>query len=141
MKVLAFHPERCDGARACEVKCAQTWFKVDDAEKSSIRIRATDGGFAAEFCIQCGECIAVCPTNALTQDRNGVIHVNKQLCVGCMSCVGFCPYGVMYYDTEDAVTFKCVACGQCVKACPNDALEIVEVDEVSTDLWRGVVPG
>lgn len=134
MKVLKFNPERCEGIRECEVTCAQTWFKVDDREKSRIRIYANEG-YQARFCIQCGECIDVCPTNALFYDKQGIVRVRNRECVGCLSCVGFCPYDVMYFDTDDAVAFKCIACGQCVEACPKDALEIVDVDEVSADLW------
>ncbi|MBN1262069.1 MAG: 4Fe-4S dicluster domain-containing protein [Anaerolineae bacterium] len=136
MKVLTFNPQRCDGTRACEVTCAETWFKVTDVAKSSIRIQPKEAGFGAQFCIQCGQCIDVCPTNALFQDKQGIVRVRKQLCVGCLSCVGFCPYGVMYFDTAQTLVFKCIACGQCVKACPTQALEIIETDNVSTDLWE-----
>lgn len=137
MKVLTFNPDLCSGARECEAVCAQTWFKVKDVEKSSIRIHEADGRFSAEFCIQCGECIAVCPTEALYYDKQGIVRVKKSLCVGCMSCVGFCPHFVMYYDAGQALAFKCISCGQCVKACPNGALKLIDVNEVSTELWRG----
>lgn len=140
MKTLAYDPERCEGARACEVTCAQTWFDVSDVQRSSIRIRSKNGGFAAEFCIQCGACVSVCPVNALVQAKNGVVHVRKHLCVGCMACVGFCPYGVMYFDTDGVTPFKCVACGQCVDACPTQALTILELpedEEPTPDLWTG----
>lgn len=139
MKVLTFNPELCTGARDCEATCAQTWFKVTDVAKSSIRITPTDQGFNAEFCIQCGKCLDVCPVDALYQDKKGIVRVKKNLCVGCMSCVGFCPYGVMHFDTEEVVPFKCIACGQCVETCPNDALKIIETEEASTDLWNGLV--
>ena len=139
MKVLTFNPDRCDGARGCEIACAQTWFKVADRNRSSIRISAEGDAFTARFCIQCGECIHVCPVEALYQDKQGIVRVKKDLCVGCMSCVGFCPYGVMHFDVDQAVPFKCVACGQCVKACPNEALKIVDVETVSPTLWEGSV--
>ena len=135
MKVLAFNSQKCTGVRECEPACSQTWFKVKDAAKSSIRISAKDDGFSAAFCIQCGKCIEVCPTEALTYNKQGVVLVKKDLCVGCMSCVGFCPYGVMYFAPEEAIAFKCVACGQCVKACPNGALKIMEVEAAATDVW------
>ncbi len=137
MKVLAFNPDLCDGARGCEIACAETWFHVAAPHKSSIRIQALEDGFGAEFCIQCGACVPVCPVNALVQVKNGVVHLRKQSCVGCMACVGFCPYEVMHYDTDQAIAFKCVACGQCVQACPTGALAIIEADDVSTDLWNG----
>lgn len=135
MKVLAFDSQKCSGARACEAACAQTWFKVQDVARSSIRIHEKEGSFSAAFCIQCGKCIEVCPTEALFYNKQGVVLVKKDLCVGCMSCVGFCPYGVMYYAPAEALAFKCVACGQCVKACPNGALKLVDLDAVSTDVW------
>jgi anaerobic carbon-monoxide dehydrogenase iron sulfur subunit len=135
MKVLAFDPERCTGARACEATCAQTWFDVTDPERSSIRIHTDGGDYRARFCIQCGACVDVCPVEALWQAPNGVVHVRKNRCVGCMACVGFCPYSVMFADTDHAQPFKCVACGQCVDACPNDALAVVDVEEPSTALW------
>lgn len=137
MKVLTYNPNLCTGARECEKVCAQTWFKVTDREHSSIRIFEQDGKFRAEFCIQCGECIKVCPTNALSYDKLGIVRVKKDLCVGCMSCVGFCPYGVMYYEPHQALAFKCISCGQCVKACPSGALKLIEADTVSTELWEG----
>lgn len=136
MKVLAYDAQKCTGARECEVTCAHTWFKVQDVAKSSIRISVKDDGFAAQFCIQCGKCIEVCPTEALYYNKQGIVLLKKDLCVGCMSCVGFCPYGVMYFAPEEALAFKCVACGQCVKACPHDALKIVELDTPSTDVWN-----
>jgi Fe-S-cluster-containing dehydrogenase component len=142
MKSLAFSPELCDGARGCELVCAETWFHVPDSEKSSLKIGARSTpegarGFSAEFCIQCGACVPVCPVNALVQLKNGVVHVRRQDCIGCMACVGFCPYDVMYFDTDEVVAFKCVACGQCVKICPTGALKIVDVPEASLDLWNG----
>lgn len=135
MKTLAYDPQKCTGVHACEAMCAQTWFKVKDVAKSSIRISVGEGSFTAEFCIQCGKCIEVCPTEALYYNKQGVVLLKRDLCVGCMSCVGFCPYGVMYYAPEQALAFKCVACGQCVKACPSGALKIVETDEPSTNMW------
>lgn len=138
IKALAFNPNLCDGARGCELTCADTWFNVPDAKKSSIRIQSAHAGFQARFCIQCGACVSACPVNAIVQLKNGVVHVKRDACIGCMSCVAACPYDVMYFDTDLAVAFKCVACGQCVKICPTDALRIVEVETPTPDLWNGV---
>ena len=128
-------PERCTGARSCEATCAETWFDVTDRERSSIRVRAANGGYEAWFCVQCGVCVDVCPVEALWQAPDGVVHVRKNRCVGCMACVGFCPYDVMYVDAEQATPFKCVACGQCVDACPNQALAMIDVETPSPDVW------
>jgi len=127
MNVLSFDPERCVGCYICEEVCAETWFKTTDREKSSIRILDEGTGpLKAVFCVQCGECIDVCPTKALYRDRKGIVRLRKKLCVGCLSCVGFCPYEAMFYHPDHLEPFKCIVCGQCVKECPADALSIVE---------------
>jgi Fe-S-cluster-containing hydrogenase component 2 len=38
-------------------------------------------------CIQCGKCIAVCPVDAICQDRVGNVYV----CIHCGQCVEYCP--------------------------------------------------
>ena len=128
MKVLSYDPELCAGCFVCEEVCSETWFKTSDVEKSSIRIHDEDGSFSAVFCNQCGECIAVCPTEALYRDKKGIVRVRKKLCVGCLSCVGFCPYGAMFYHPDQAEPFKCIACGKCADECPAEALAIIDKD-------------
>ena len=132
MKVLSYDPEICVGCHTCEEVCSETWFKTTDVEKSSIRIsEAKKNGevtVSAVYCVQCGECIDVCPTEALYQDRRGIVRVRKKLCVGCLSCVGFCPYLAMYYHREQTEPFKCIACGKCADECPAEALAIVDVE-------------
>jgi len=129
MKVLSYDSERCVGCYICEEVCSDTWFKVTDAEKSSIRIHEEEpGSVRAIFCNQCGECIQVCPAEALSRDKRGIVRLRKKLCVGCLSCVGFCPYAAMFFHSDQTEPFKCVACGRCVDECPADALAIVEVE-------------
>ena len=120
-----------------------TFFKTADRELSAIRITAReveDADPAVEFCDQCGECIAICPTQALYRAKNGIVRLRKSDCVGCLACVGFCPTLVMYVNPDDTVPFKCIACGVCVKECPSDALYMTEADvppEV-TELTRSI---
>lgn len=129
MKVLSHDPELCVGCYVCEDVCSETWFKDANTEKSSIRIH-DDGQplLRATVCNQCGECIEVCPTEALYRDKRGIVRLKKKLCVGCLSCVGFCPNGAMFYHADQDEPFKCIVCGKCVKECPNEALVIVDVD-------------
>ena len=131
MKILAARPELCVVCGACEEICAMTFYKQPDRERSTIRISLPEVSEAdpiIEFCDQCGECIAVCPTDALYRAKNGIVRLRKRDCIGCMSCVGFCPTLVMYVFPDDPIPFKCIACGVCVKECPSDALCMVEVD-------------
>jgi carbon-monoxide dehydrogenase iron sulfur subunit len=127
VKVLSYDANLCVGCCVCEETCSETWFKVADKEKSNIRIR-DDGqaNLGAVFCIQCGEYIQVCPTGALSQDKRGVVRIQKKLCVGCLACVGFCPYQAMFYHPDQAEPFKCVACGKCAGECPAEALAVID---------------
>jgi len=133
MKVLSYDPELCVGCYVCEETCSETWFKVTDPEKSSIRIH-DDGQILlrATFCNQCGACIEVCPTEALYRDKRGIVRLRKKLCVGCLSCVGFCPYGAMFHHADQDEPFKCIACGKCVAECPNEALAIVDIADIES---------
>ena len=108
-----------------------TFYKVADRERSAIRVtppEVTDPHPRIEFCDQCGECIAICPTQALYRAKNGIVRLRKQDCVGCLACVGFCPTLVMYVVPDDPVPFKCIACAKCVDVCPTEALNMVEAE-------------
>lgn len=125
MKVLRNKPELCIQCHACESTCSKTWFKEDNVQKSCIRINDNDeGGVAITSCTQCGECIPICPIEAITRDKNGIVRINKSICVGCFMCVGYCPELAMFMHEEYLEPFKCIACGQCVKACPTGTLFI-----------------
>ncbi len=41
-----------------------------------------------KLCIQCGECIAACPVDAISRDQTGNIFV----CIHCGICVDYCPH-------------------------------------------------
>jgi len=132
MKVLSYDAELCVDCYICEEVCSEAWFKVTGAEKSSIRIHADgQGNVSAVFCNQCGECIVVCPTEALYRDKQGIVRLRKRVCVGCLSCVGFCPYLAMFTHRDQTEPFNCIACGLCVEECPAEALAIVEVQTQS----------
>jgi Fe-S-cluster-containing dehydrogenase component len=130
MKVLAVRSELCVGCYLCEQTCAELYFKVDERERSAIRItppKVIEEECEIAFCDQCGECIAVCPTGALYRAKNGIVRLRKKDCTGCAACVGFCPTLTMYVYPGDSIPFKCVACAKCVEVCPTDALYMTEV--------------
>ncbi len=131
MKVLAVRAELCVACRVCEDVCATTFFQVSERDRSAIRVSVPDVSDAdcqVIFCDQCGECIAICPTNALFRTKSGIVRLRKKDCVGCMSCVAFCPTLAMYVYPGDVLPFKCVACGKCAEQCPTDALYMAEED-------------
>jgi len=129
VKILKFHPEKCDGCKSCEKACSKTHFKSDDGgDKSAIRIIKDKNTYKMHVCDQRGLCLDMCPVGALARKKNGIVVLNKEICIGCQACVGFCPIGAMRKSEERIEPFKCISCGACVRACPTEALELVEVN-------------
>ncbi|MTI81096.1 MAG: 4Fe-4S dicluster domain-containing protein [Firmicutes bacterium] len=124
LKKLIKNEELCTACGTCEQVCSETYFKEENREKASLRVEKEVDVVKLTTCSQCGECIELCPVEALYKDKNGVVRINKQECVGCFSCVGFCPEGAMFYHVEHIEPLKCIACGMCVKECPEGALSI-----------------
>jgi ferredoxin len=125
IKYLKTYSDKCIGCGICMSVCSQLFFKVDSPEKSRIRIFDADNGFQIRVCNQCRECVEVCPAEALTVNKQGVVLLNNRRCIGCLACVAVCPLSVMWHNPGELNPFKCIACGECVQQCPVDALEIV----------------
>lgn len=125
LKKLAKDETQCIACRTCEQVCSRTYFKVENSELSAIRITETEGpNFKITTCTQCGECIDLCPVEAIYRDNKGVVRVKRALCVGCFACVGFCPEAAMFHYQDNIEPFKCIACGICANQCPTGALFI-----------------
>jgi carbon-monoxide dehydrogenase iron sulfur subunit len=125
MKVLVTDDELCIGCKLCEDICSHAWYKEINRGLSAIRITSLgDARWGMLACTQCGECIEICPTGALSRDKQGIVRLQKKECVGCLSCVGFCPEGAMHYHIDYVEPLKCISCGLCVKECPTGAISI-----------------
>ena len=115
----------CMACLSCVRACSEAFYKEFDQALSCIQITAKGPDAKVNTCIQCGKCMRVCESNAISQNpKTGVYMINKKLCVGCGKCVEACPFKVMVMAGDKPS--KCMACGICVKACPMDLLEIVE---------------
>jgi coenzyme F420 hydrogenase subunit beta len=53
----------------------------------------------AERCIQCGTCVAVCPSNSIGIDEDTDLPELVKMCTGCSLCWDFCPRGGLRYET------------------------------------------
>lgn len=125
------------------------------------------GGFkqCAFGCFGLGDCVDICPQNAITIDidRN-VAVVDPDKCTGCGLCVKECPRGIIDLVPSDAKVvflcnycalrdvpehgkcdYGCLKCRKCVKACENDAIiwnkekNIPEFDYSKCDLCRACI--
>ncbi len=123
---LALAAEKCSGCRACELICGLENWAVLNPKKAALRVKGqfpAPGRYTVELCDQCGQCATVCPTEAITQDKNGAWLISSEDCIACGACVTECPHGVMYlHDDHGGVPIKCTLCGKCLEFCPTGAL-------------------
>lgn len=78
-------------------------------------------------CNQCSrpDCLAICPTEAISQSEAGVVSLDEKRCIGCSLCRLVCPYGGVFSKEKEHKSIKCDLCGddpECSKACPNNIL-------------------
>ncbi|MBF0216357.1 MAG: DUF362 domain-containing protein [Candidatus Omnitrophica bacterium] len=55
-------------------------------------------------CIACGECVKICPVDALS--LNGKISLDAAKCIGCANCVGVCPTFSLFVDLKDGAAVQ-----------------------------------
>lgn len=131
MKYIHVKEELCTKCHLCEETCSMSFFKVKDKEKSCIRIndeKESNGNEIINVCNQCGECIDICPEQAIYRANNGLVLIDKKKCVGCYICVGFCPSLSMGTSLDLVEPFKCISCGLCVKKCESGAISMGNTD-------------
>ena len=56
------------------------------------------GVIHADRCIQCGTCVAVCPSNSIGVNEDTDLPELVKMCTGCSLCWDFCPRGGLRYE-------------------------------------------
>ncbi len=128
---------RCHGTSA---------YARDEAEYAGVRTCAAAslvfGGPKAckNGCLGLGDCVRVCPFDALSLGPEGIVVVNAEQCTGCGLCVPACPKDLFQlYPRLHRIELACVArekqgivrascavgctlCRKCVAKCPAEAI-------------------
>ena len=151
MKIIYIDPERCLACKSCELACAVAHSRskellqaIAEEPRPAYRVSviASQDIVLPLQCRHCEEapCVEVCPSRALTKEKNGIVSLDAQLCIGCQFCLLVCPFGVIKTDKEGKAVIKCDLCRDrlergeepaCVTACLTGALKFVEAEEVS----------
>lgn len=58
-------------------------------------------------CIECGQCIEICPVGALT-DEGGKTRIDPERCIGCASCIAVCEQGAIDVPWHGASSRECM---------------------------------
>ena len=99
-------------------------------------------------CFGYGDCVRACPFGAMRLDDRGLVVIDLVACTGCGVCIAECPrssHGLLRLIPENgAVVVRCsahdkpkdrkaycsaccIACKKCEKACPSDAIHVVDL--------------
>lgn len=130
----------CAGSAAGKARFAGCASCVEAVRSGAVRGECKSG------CVGVGDCAKICPKGAITE-KNGRLVVNPKKCDGCGDCAkeGVCPRGLIRMIPKDATNFipcssteedeelvretcgfGCISCGECERACPQDAVHIVD---------------
>lgn len=99
-------------------------------------------------CLGYGDCVRVCPFDAIATDERGLPVIDLDACTGCGLCVSECPRSstaLLEMIAEGAsiavrcsahdkpaprkrtCPHACIACKKCEKACPEDAISVIDL--------------
>ena len=100
--------------------------------------------FCTFACLGYGDCVRVCPRDAIKINEKNVAEIDPKKCIGCGICVRTCPNSIIHIieDTERVAVLcsnhnkgaevrkvcknGCIACGKCERTCPEGAIKVVD---------------
>ncbi len=149
---LVINDELCFDCKACEVACKQEnavpagvrWITVISSGPKKVGEKLVTK-FSPETCHHCAKapCIEVCPVDAINQQPNGIVLIDKDRCIGCGDCITACPFSVIGLDPKNNVAQKCTLCihrvekglsPACANACPSRAIYFGDINDISLKL-------
>lgn len=133
---------RCNGSLAMRPKITNY-----DGTQTCTIANATYGGETGCIygCLGFGDCVSVCPDNAITIDKESGLPIFSEKCIACAACVKSCPRGLIELrdkgkinrrvyvacrntdkggDAKKACGAACIGCGKCQKICPFEAISV-----------------
>lgn len=93
-------------------------------------------------CLGFGDCVKVCPFDAIYMGEDGLPKIDIEKCTGCGLCVKACPRGILTLlpiniplllgcrselpgpEARKVCSKACIGCGICEKVCPKGAIKM-----------------
>jgi len=143
-KIIVCDTDKCTGCEICEYICSIFKEKKVNWSKSRIRhIRIEPTFDIAIACRKCETplCIKACPREAIIEQTDGSVSIDKDKCNGCGWCIEACNFGALKLDWNAKCAFACDFCAEydqpkCVEFCPYDALEFTTLDQVGHEAGK-----
>lgn len=98
------------------------------------------GRYSCKYaCLGHGDCVKVCPTQAIFINEKGVAEVKQERCIGCGKCIKACPKNLIQtipakayvqplcsfkgqQPVQDDCKMGCTKCMRCISTCPTGAI-------------------
>jgi len=128
----------CGGGSRCDNKYNYTGPKTCTAADILL-----GGEKSCSFaCIGFGDCLRICPFDAIRIGEDNLPIIDKSKCTACGKCVKICPKNVLILSPADkqyhincnstdkgaavmkACKVGCIGCGKCKNVCPSGAITI-----------------
>ncbi len=132
--VLLTDNSLCRDCQACVLGCS-LWHE-GECNPSLSRVSVTKDmakyKFEISVCKQCETpaCVAVCPSEALVIDNQGIVILLEDNCTKCGNCMEACPYNAIFFNANQNRYIKCDMCvGRaegplCAILCPAGAITL-----------------
>ena len=131
--------DACIGCHACTVACKAEndvpvgGFRTNVKYVEVGKFPQVKRSFLVQRCNQCTDapCVTICPVNALTKRKDGIVDIDRDACIGCRACMQACPYDALYLNDDLGAVEKCHFCAHriekglepaCVTVCPVGAI-------------------
>lgn len=131
---------------------AKRAFAYSGATSCNVVAKLSGGDLACSAgCFGYGDCVKACPFDAMSLDERDLPVIDLAKCTGCGICIAECPRsgsGLLELVTDEgAVAVRCsshdrpkdrkgycsvccIACKKCEKACPADAIHVIDLNAV-----------